>query len=438
MPITAPLPSLNASASPAAAPKPAENGADGGQFGATLSREIGQRTQASQDSANGANAPAPQEKPAAPADAKAARAHATEDAQDKDQDDAAAAATTAADPAAVAPAADMLAMVASINQLLKPGAAPDAAPAEAPQAVGGPGARKPGAATDAAAALAPALPGDAAARFAALMRAGQPAAQDKAATPARSTPGAAAVLEADAKQARAGVTAADPLSPSQSPGAAPSGAPSAAPTSAPSGAPTAAPVLLAAEHLAATAAPTAAPDAAAAQLLAAAQAQQLAPAAAQAAAQVSPASNYVPAQLGSTGWNDQVGQKIVWMVAGGEQSASLTLNPPDLGPMQVVLSVNGDQASVAFSSGHEEVRHALESAMPRLREMMGESGIALGSATVSTGMPDQRQAQGQWQPPAQGGARGPAAGNHTDDTPVPRVATRTTVMGGQGMVDTFA
>jgi flagellar hook-length control protein FliK len=100
--------------------------------------------------------------------------------------------------------------------------------------------------------------------------------------------------------------------------------------------------------------------------------------------------------------------------------------------------VNGDQASVAFSSSHEDVRHALESAMPRLREMMGESGIALGSATVSAGMPDGRQAQGEWQAGARGGARNDGGGDVADDTPAPRPATRTTVLGGHGMVDTFA
>jgi flagellar hook-length control protein FliK len=146
--------------------------------------------------------------------------------------------------------------------------------------------------------------------------------------------------------------------------------------------------------------------------------------------------DHLSAQVGTKAWDNQVGQKIVWMVAGGDQSASLTLNPPDLGPMQVVLNVSGDQASVAFSSNQQEVRQALENAMPRLREMMGESGIALGSATVNAGMPDQRQAQGEQ---AGSGLRG---GTHAETGPgsaeaAPRTA-RTTVLDGRGMVDIFA
>src|SRR5690606_23625236 len=100
----------------------------------------------------------------------------------------------------------------------------------------------------------------------------------------------------------------------------------------------------------------------------------------------------IPARVGTQAWDNQVSQRIVYMV-GKEQAATLTLNPPDLGPVQVVLNVSNEGASVAFSSNQLEVRQALENALPRLREMMGENGIALGNATVDAGMPDGRQAQ---------------------------------------------
>lgn len=161
---------------------------------------------------------------------------------------------------------------------------------------------------------------------------------------------------------------------------------------------------------------------------------QQAPQVQQAAAAAAPA-NTLPARVGTPAWDNQVGQKIVWMVAGGDQSAELTLNPPDLGPMQVVLNVSGDQASVTFTANQLEVRQALENALPRLREMMGESGITLGDASVNAGH-DQRQAQdGQ----AGGGARfaGGTGENGSDDAAA-RPAGRTTLIGERGMVDTFA
>jgi flagellar hook-length control protein FliK len=145
----------------------------------------------------------------------------------------------------------------------------------------------------------------------------------------------------------------------------------------------------------------------------------------------------IAARVGTPGWDNQVAQKIVWMVAGKEQSASLTLNPPDMGPMQVVLSVTNDQATVTFSAAQPEVRQALENAMPKLREMMGESGIALGNATVNAGTPDQRQAQQGEQPRSQ--AAGSRFGGGNDGAPIaPAVPRQTRPGGGAGLVDTFA
>ncbi|WP_281909800.1 flagellar hook-length control protein FliK [Massilia varians] len=147
----------------------------------------------------------------------------------------------------------------------------------------------------------------------------------------------------------------------------------------------------------------------------------------------------IPARLGTQAWDNQISQRIVYMV-GKEQAATLTLNPPDLGPVQVVLNVSNDGASVAFSSNQQEVRQALENALPRLREMMGESGIALGNATVDAGMPDGRQTQqdGERRHANGGGlGNGGAAGTATEDSAA-RPATRTVSLGDNGMVDTFA
>jgi flagellar hook-length control protein FliK len=161
------------------------------------------------------------------------------------------------------------------------------------------------------------------------------------------------------------------------------------------------------------------------------------------AAQAAAGTDRLSARVGTEAWENQVGQKIVYMVGSEEQTASLTLNPPDLGPMQVVLSVTNDQASVTFSANQEEVRQALEDALPRLREMMSESGIALGNATVNAGMPDGRQAQNQDQAARNGGGFGTGNRRGDDKTATPadsatRPVTRTTMLGDRGMVDTFA
>ncbi len=147
------------------------------------------------------------------------------------------------------------------------------------------------------------------------------------------------------------------------------------------------------------------------------------------------AANKLTPPVGTPAWDAALGQKIVWLAAGGQQSASLTLNPPDLGPLQVVLHVTNSHADATFISAHLDVRQALEAAMPRLREMMNDAGIQLDQANVSTGTPDQQQAHGG--PTPRRAAPGiEAAGGHAD-TPVQSGHAHVT-SGGRGLVDTFA
>jgi flagellar hook-length control protein FliK len=161
---------------------------------------------------------------------------------------------------------------------------------------------------------------------------------------------------------------------------------------------------------------------------------------AQLSATVAQAATSVPTdklngRVGSPAWDQELGQKVVWMVAGGEQSASLTLNPPDLGPLQVVLNVTNDQATAAFTSAAPEVRQALEAAMPQLKDMLSDAGIQLGNATVSAGNPQQQQDGGRRDSGLASGRRG--SDGNTDD-----IAARTSTVAVRrtplGKVDTFA
>lgn len=138
-------------------------------------------------------------------------------------------------------------------------------------------------------------------------------------------------------------------------------------------------------------------------------------------------------QVGSPGWDQALGQKVVWMVNGEQQSASLTLNPPDLGPLQIELKVANNQATANFTAGQQEVRQALEAAMPKLREMLGEAGIQLGQANVSAGTPNNQQ--NAFERPQQSSSQTASADNGPD-TPVPVTRTQT-VTSRQGLVDTF-
>lgn len=137
--------------------------------------------------------------------------------------------------------------------------------------------------------------------------------------------------------------------------------------------------------------------------------------------------------VGTPAWNQAVGQKLVWMIGNEQQSASLTLNPPDLGPLQVVLSVSSTQANASFYSSQPEVRQALEAALPKLREMLGDAGIQLGQASVSAGTPQQQGSYGEQQASSRG------LSHSRDSVVLPATAlTNSTRIVRDGLIDTFA
>lgn len=101
----------------------------------------------------------------------------------------------------------------------------------------------------------------------------------------------------------------------------------------------------------------------------------------------------IAAPLGSNGWADEFSQKINWMSTQQNQVAELHLNPPDLGPLDVVLKISDNQATALFTSPHGAVRDAVENALPKLREILADNGITLGNATVSDQPPRDRDAE---------------------------------------------
>ena len=78
----------------------------------------------------------------------------------------------------------------------------------------------------------------------------------------------------------------------------------------------------------------------------------------------------------------QLNEKIRWMVNARNTMAEIRLDPPELGSMQVRVNVAGDAASVSFVVQSQQAKDALADAMPRLRDMLSEQGIELGDAQV--------------------------------------------------------
>ncbi|WP_396587199.1 flagellar hook-length control protein FliK [Bermanella sp. R86510] len=95
-------------------------------------------------------------------------------------------------------------------------------------------------------------------------------------------------------------------------------------------------------------------------------------------------------------WSEQVAKRVTVMVNDQVQSARIQLDPPELGSLEVKVKVQQDQVSVSFNSNNQQVRDALEAQSPRLRELLNQQGVELGSMDVSSqNQQQQGDSQGQ-------------------------------------------
>lgn len=158
--------------------------------------------------------------------------------------------------------------------------------------------------------------------------------------------------------------------------------------------------------------------------------------AAPAAAQ--PAAVSVEARVGSPAWSGELGQKIVWLANQHQQVAHINVTPPQLGPIEIRLNLSSDQASATFVSPHAAVRDAIEAALPRLRDMLAESGLTLGNVDVSAqSFGHARQDHAQHGAPARSPTPGMAiSAAGAGDASLGALSSGR--RGGEGLVDLFA
>lgn len=144
------------------------------------------------------------------------------------------------------------------------------------------------------------------------------------------------------------------------------------------------------------------------------------------------------APLGSSDWQQGLGQQLIGLHQRGGQQIELHLHPAELGPLSISLKLGDNAAHAHFLAAHPQVRAAIEQALPQLREALAEQGITLGETSVG----EQRQQQAQGEPGSRSEARGEQlAGNGEADeiaTGLPQAGARTTTGLLAGGIDLYA
>ncbi|MGR5131466.1 flagellar hook-length control protein FliK [Vibrio alfacsensis] len=99
----------------------------------------------------------------------------------------------------------------------------------------------------------------------------------------------------------------------------------------------------------------------------------------------------LPLQLTKELANEQMAEKVQMMMSKNLKNLDIRLDPPELGRMQIRMTMNNDLANVHFTVTNPQAREMIEQTMPRLREMLAQQGMQLAESSV------QQQSSGQQQ-----------------------------------------
>lgn len=97
-----------------------------------------------------------------------------------------------------------------------------------------------------------------------------------------------------------------------------------------------------------------------------------------------PAMMTIATSMRQQGWDRAMGERLVFMARNGIQEAQIQVNPRQLGPIDIKVSVNQEQQThVSFVTTTNAAREVVDAAMPRLREMFDQAGLNLAESEVS-------------------------------------------------------
>ena len=88
--------------------------------------------------------------------------------------------------------------------------------------------------------------------------------------------------------------------------------------------------------------------------------------------------------VSSPDWGPALNQRITWMVANSLQNANITVNPPNLGPLEINIQSDQNKTNVQFIVTSSEVRQAIQDSIPALSKMFENSGLQLGQADINS------------------------------------------------------
>lgn len=135
--------------------------------------------------------------------------------------------------------------------------------------------------------------------------------------------------------------------------------------------------------------------------------------------------------VGQPGWARAVAQAIVTHAGAAGGRLRLQVQPPNLGPVDITLSIHNTSATLQLIAQHPFTQAALQQAIPQLHTLLGQQGVQLMHADVTAGQSGgQGQGRGHDAPPTPARVGTP--------TPVTPASAPTPARTRAGLVDDYA
>jgi len=131
-------------------------------------------------------------------------------------------------------------------------------------------------------------------------------------------------------------------------------------------------------------------------------------------------------------WGNGLSERVNWMINQKQNSATIRLDPPMLGKLDVQIKIVDDTTTITIQTQTGQTRDLIEAASIRLRDMLQESGYQNVNVDVSQ-RHDQQQARAQTTTNTN-----PEQDDASDEQQASDQQQHVSYFSGDGLVDTFA
>jgi type III secretion system needle length determinant len=132
-------------------------------------------------------------------------------------------------------------------------------------------------------------------------------------------------------------------------------------------------------------------------------------------------------------WGDGLGERIHWMINQKQNTATIRIDPPMLGKLDVHVKIADDATTITIQTQHAQTRDLIETASQRLRDFLQDNGYQNVNVDVSQRQ-DQQQARSQTASDEPAGQ----ADEFSQESGSTQQLEQSRFLSGEGLLDTFA